>query len=178
MTGMYVCILKGMYAMNANELVPRSEHHSTVYYVITLQSGLTCPWFTDQHTQHTFADMRLFLDMHFAVWWCYLQVSSCNMMNASKVHGNEFYCITFCLLISSASSRVFQMWSICAPFSRRTQTLPFSHIWRSWTVRLCLCQHYLRDPSSSPEYVSDSEVKGNLVFCYRRLSSCVCNSCF
>lgn len=116
----------------------------------------------------------LFLHMHFLVWCCYLSVVVfCNMMHACKVHGNIFYCISVpCIIDSvclclcyweSSSVSVFQMWSICAPFSRQAQTLRSSPIWRSWTVLRCLCRRYLRGPWSSLEYVSDPEVICSLI---------------
>lgn len=94
------------------------------------------------------------------------------MINSCKVHVSVL-CIVdsvcsclYYLLSSSLWSCVFQMWSICAPFSQRAQTMLFSRIWGSWTVRLCLCQQYLRDRWCSLEYVSGSEVSCNLIrFC-------------
>lgn len=128
----------------------------------------------------------LFLHMHFLVWCCYLSVVAfCNMLHACKVHRNSFYCISVpCIIDSvclclcyweSSSVSVFQMWSICAPFSRQAQTLRSSPIWRSWTARRCLCRRYLRGPWSSLEYVSDSEVSCNLICC--ESLSVDCNSC-
>lgn len=71
-------------------------------------------------------------------------------------------------------SCVFQMWRICAPFSPQAQTLRSSRIWRSWTVRLCLCRRYLRDRWSSLEYVSDSEVSCNWLPELQRSHCCSC----
>lgn len=87
------------------------------------------------------------------------------MMHASKgrsSHSVPVLCILYYWL-SSSSSCVFQMWSICAPFSQQTQTLRSSPIWRSWTVLRCLCRRYLRGPWSSLEYVSDPEVICSLI---------------